>query len=180
MSYWPVICLVLSSITAVLGFGAGAATGSTMNGVDFKDVFIPMFSALGGWVSGAGALAAVGTTLYLYRKQEEENEEELEVIVYAEYGAIRVDVTCLSRHPAFVTDIFFEFDDATYWMSKSDVKQLNSRISYKEMKTFDLNLFQREIERFAGVDLMANTDKLSVETTFGDYDPDRNYLLPKT
>lgn len=171
---------MLSLTTAVLGFGAGAATGSTMNGVDFKDVFIPMFSALGGWVSGAGALAAVGTTLYLYRKQEEENEEELEVVVYSEYGAIRVDVTCLSRHPAFVTDIFFDFDDATYWMSKSDPKQLNTRISYKEMKTFDLNQFQHEIRRFVGVDLLANTDRLTVETTVGDYDPDENYVIPKT
>lgn len=97
MNYWPLICLAVTVIAAVLGFGAGAATGATFNGLDFKDVFIPMFSALGGWVSGAGALAAVGTTIYFYKKQDEENEEELEVTVYSRYGNVRVDILCLSR-----------------------------------------------------------------------------------
>ncbi|MBK5400493.1 hypothetical protein JFU47_27875 [Pseudomonas sp. TH39(2020)] len=178
MNYWPLICVMLASIAAVLGFGAGAATGATMNGVEFKDVFIPMFSALGGWVSGAGALAAVGTTIYFYNKQEEENEEDLEVTVYSRYGYMHVNVLCLSRHPAFVTDILFKIDGKSYWLSNSDTKQLNTHIAYKEMKTFDLFELQQETEKYDGIDLLHHADALLVETTFDFYEPDKNFVQP--
>lgn len=179
MNYWPLICLAVTVIAAVLGFGAGAATGATFNGLDFKDVFIPMFSALGGWVSGAGALAAVGTTIYFYKKQEEENEEELEVTVYSRYGNVRVDILCLSRHPAFVTDIFLEVENKAFYLSLSGSKELDAHISYKEKRTFDLWLLQKEIERVSDIDLIEHTDKLVVETTFATYTPDVNYITEK-
>ncbi|EKT4476548.1 hypothetical protein QEL91_002220 [Pseudomonas putida] len=176
MSYWPLICIVLVSISAILGFGAGAATGAAFNGADFNGVFVPMFSALGGWVSGAGALAAVGTTIYFYRKQEDENEEDLEVTVYSRYGYMHVDVLCLSRHPAFVTDVLFDFDGKGYFLSLCDGKQLNVHVSYKEKKTFELYPLQQEVEQFSGIDLMHHADKLVVETTFATYTPDKNYV----
>jgi len=176
MNYWPLICLGLAAISAVLGFGAGAATGATFSGLDFKDVFVPMFSALGGWVSGAGALAAVGTTIYFYNKQEEENEEDIEVTVYSRYGYLHVDVLCLSRHPAFVTDIYLEMDSDSYYLSLSGSKQLDTHVSYKEKRTFDLFPLQTEIERVSDINLRDHTDKLVVETTFATYTPDMNYV----
>ena len=176
MNYWPLICVMLASIAAVLGFGAGAATGATMNGVEFKDVFIPMFSALGGWVSGAGALAAVGTTIYFYKKQEEANEEDLEVIVYRREEYLCVDVLCLSKQPAFVTNIYFEHDDKYYFMSQFDKKQLNVSISYKEKKTFELLAFHFELQRFCGLTLIDHAKDIYVETTFDDYSADDCYV----
>lgn len=180
MSYWPLICIVLVSISAILGFGAGAAAGATFNGTDFNDVFVPMFSALGGWVSGAGALAAVGTTIYFYRKQEDENDEDLEVTVYSRYGYMHVDVLCLSRHPAFVTDVLFDFDGKGYFLSLCDAKQLNVHVSYKEKKTFALYPLQEEVQQVSGIDLMRHADKLVVETTFATYTPDKNYLSERS
>lgn len=180
MSYWPLICVVLTSIAAVLGFGAGAATGATMSGVEFKDVFIPMFSALGGWVSGAGALAAVGTTIYFYKKQEEENEEDLEVTVYSLHGYVHVDVLCLSRQPAFITDIYLVLDGKGLFLSSCDPKQLDVHVSYKEKKTFNLFPMHQELKRLTGIDLMDHADRLAVETTFADYPPVMNYITPRT
>lgn len=176
MNYWPLICLGLTAISAVLGFGAGAATGATFVGVDFKDVFIPMFSALGGWVSGAGALAAVGTTIYFYKKQEDENEEDIEVIVYSRYGYLHVDVLCLSRHPAFVTDIYFEINGSYHFLSNHESKQLDTHISFKEKRTFDLWPMQKELDNHSDIDLLAHAGSLLVETTFDDYTPAANYV----
>lgn len=176
MGYWPLICVMIASITAMLGFGAGAAVGASLNASEFKDVFIPMFSALGGWVSGAGALAAVGTTIYLYRKQESENDEDLEVKVYRHHGMLHIDVLCLSRHPAFVTDIYVEVGESYYWLSNSDPKQLDVHVSYKEKKTFNLYGWCEDLRRNAGINLMDHADKLAVETTFSDYTPDYDFV----
>lgn len=151
-----------------------------MSGVEFKDVFIPMFSALGGWVSGAGALAAVGTTIYFYKKQEEENEEDLEVTVYSLHGYVHVDVLCLSRQPAFITDIYLVLDGKGLFLSRCDSKQLDVHISYKEKKTFNLYPMHQELKRLTGVDLMDHADRLAVETTFADYPPDMNYIGSRT
>ncbi|MGY3172424.1 hypothetical protein ACVWYU_001801 [Pseudomonas sp. TE12234] len=176
MNYWPLICVGLASITAILGFGAGAATGASFIAVDFKDLFIPMFSALGGWVSGAGALAAVGTTIYFYKKQEEANEENLEIIVYNRYDSVHVDITCLSRQPAFITDLYFHHDDQYYFLSSFDKKQLDVPISYKEKKTFELLRFQMELQRLCELNLMEHASEICVETTLDDYSADECYV----
>jgi hypothetical protein len=176
MKSWVIACVVLGSVCLILGFGAGAATGVFFNGAEFSEVFVPMFSALGGWVSGAGALAAVGTTLYFYSEQNKENEELIRVSAYMRYDSIRVDVTCQSKTPAFIVDMYIEVDDNTYWFSHVVGKEFDLMLAYKVKHTFELYGFQQELERHYGVNLLDHIHTLSIQTSFHDYRIDENFV----
>lgn len=67
-----------SVLLCILFYALGVATGVATSVDEFKET-VSLLSMLGGWVSGLGALAAVGTTLWLADRQRREDVESLKI-----------------------------------------------------------------------------------------------------
>ncbi|ASO30955.1 hypothetical protein CG015_17190 [Vibrio anguillarum] len=61
--------VVVIILAAALSFVVGVSFGVSYNQETLTNVLIPALSALGGWVAGLGALAAVFTSLWLAEQQ---------------------------------------------------------------------------------------------------------------
>lgn len=112
MSYVTLIGGVVVAVIAVLSFAAGAATGAQFDQAEFRDVFWPAFSALGGWVSGIGALAAVGAALISRRDLIEQSRESLIVTDSGDLDmatnelCMRFDVVSKGRLPVRIQHVY--------------------------------------------------------------------------
>lgn len=78
---WKTITIISITIifTSLLFFIIGIAFGASITTNDFIETFIPIFSALGSWVSGIGAIAAVFVALWLAEDQSRKDSERLEI-----------------------------------------------------------------------------------------------------
>lgn len=112
MSYVTLIGGVVVAVIAVLSFAAGAATGAQFDHAEFRDVFWPAFSALGGWVSGIGALAAVGAALISRKDLIEQSRECLVVTDSGDLDihtfdlSMRLDVVSKGRLPVRIQHVY--------------------------------------------------------------------------
>lgn len=112
MSYGVLIGGVVTAVVAVLSFAAGAATGAQFDGQEFKDVFWPAFSALGGWVSGIGALAAVGAALISRKDLIDQSRECLTVTDSVNMNflngdlSMRLDIVSKGRLPVRIQHVY--------------------------------------------------------------------------
>jgi hypothetical protein len=76
-----VLVITATALIAILGFSIGVAFGATFNGVAFLNTFIPVIAAVGNWVAGIGALAAVFTTLWLAERQRRAEKESVKLSI---------------------------------------------------------------------------------------------------
>jgi len=72
--------MVAITLIAALSFAIGISFGVTFEQNTLTDVVIPVLSVMGNWVAGLGALAAVFTSLWLAKKQRENDCEKLKAI----------------------------------------------------------------------------------------------------
>lgn len=78
---WKIKTIISIAIlfTSLLVFIIGIAFGASTSTDDFLRTFVPIFSALGSWVSGIGAIAAVFVALRLAEDQSRKDSERLEI-----------------------------------------------------------------------------------------------------
>lgn len=111
--FWLVFAALGAVFIACLSFALGAAVGASSSQGQFVNVVLPALGAMGGWVSGIGALAAVLATLWLADRQRREDVEKLKVsassmIITGESGwFIGVNIVSTGRRPALVTSVSF-------------------------------------------------------------------------
>lgn len=112
MNYGVLVGGVAAAVIAIFSFAAGAATGAQFDAQEFKDIFWPAFSALGGWVSGIGALAAVATALLSRKDLVEQSRERLEVSDSAQMDmqtgdvSMRLQIVSKGRLPVRIQHIY--------------------------------------------------------------------------
>jgi hypothetical protein len=72
-----ILAIVFIVITSALSFVIGVSVGVNSDQSFLTEVIIPSLSAMGSWVAGLGALAAVFTSLWLAEQQKKINGENL-------------------------------------------------------------------------------------------------------
>lgn len=108
-----ILAVCVTVVVILLSFALGAAFGSSVTHSDFIQTLIPLFSMLGDWISGLGALGAVLTALWIAEKQTKDDTEKLNisfnVMVFTglsgEYLTVRV--VSNGKRPSNVTSIVF-------------------------------------------------------------------------
>lgn len=100
---------------SLLAFIIGIAFGASTSTDDFLGTFIPIFSALGSWLSGIGAIAAVFVALWLAEYQSQRDGERLEITLNTAMIPdihkgllICISITSVGLRPSLVTSISIE------------------------------------------------------------------------
>ena len=113
---------VVVVLIAALSFVIGVSFGVTFEQDSLKDVLIPSLSAMGSWVAGLGALAAVFTSLWLAEQQRKNNSESLKCVfdVFVIQGepndALAVNVTSNGNKPSYINSITIHSSNSTVAM----------------------------------------------------------------
>ncbi len=107
-----VIVSIVIIMVSLFFFIIGVAFGTSITTEDFIATFIPIFSALGGWVSGVGAIAAVFVALRLAEEQSRKDSEQLEiklttalVPVISKDFVIYISATSVGLRPSLISSI---------------------------------------------------------------------------
>lgn len=110
--YIKIISAVVAVLLiAVLSFIIGVSFGVTFEQNSLKDILIPSISAMGSWVAGLGALAAVFTSLWLAEQQKKINDENLtnlfDVFVFPPdmTGRLTIKVTSTGNKPSNINSL---------------------------------------------------------------------------
>ena len=110
-------------LVAALSFVIGVSFGVTFEQNTLNEVLIPALSAMGGWVAGLGALAAVFTSLWLAEQQRKSNGESLKCLfdVFVFQGepedTLAVSVTCDGNKPSNINSLTVYSSGSTVAMS---------------------------------------------------------------
>lgn len=110
-------------LLALLSFVIGVSFGVTFKQDTFTDVLVPILSAMGSWVAGLGALAAVFTSLWLAEQQRKNSGEKLncvfDVFVFPPNLAekLAVNVTCTGNKPSNINSITIHSTGASVAMT---------------------------------------------------------------
>ncbi len=150
---WKHIKFILAVIgiilVAVLSFVIGISFGVTFEQNTLAVVLIPALSAMGSWVAGFGALAAVFTSLWLAEQQRKNNGESLKCvfdvfIIQGEPGeSLGVSVTSHGNKPSNINSITIHSSDSKVAMSIQQFSPLSAPIPtslpYGQQATFILS-----------------------------------------
>lgn len=141
---------IISILLCILFYALGVATGVSASVDDFKET-VTFLSMLGGWVSGLGALAAVGATLWLAERQRREDSESLKIrisnVLVSGYRGdfLAIDVVSNGKRPCVVRTISFECPTARNSLNVTtvipDSSPLPQPLNYGEGATFILPYF---------------------------------------
>ncbi|HHY0435697.1 TPA: hypothetical protein ACVU31_002486 [Vibrio parahaemolyticus] len=141
-----IVCIIL---VAALSFVVGISYGVSYNQDTLIEVLIPALSALGGWVAGLGALAAVFTSLWLAEQQRKSNGESLKCVfdVFVFQGepneALAVSVTSNGNKPSTINSITIYSTGAKVAMSIQEFSPssspLPSFLPYGQQAVFKLS-----------------------------------------
>lgn len=110
-------------LVAALSFVIGISFGVTYEQATLTEVLIPALSAMGSWVAGFGALAAVLTSLWLAEQQRKNSGENLKCVfdVFVIQGepddSLGVIVTSNGNKPSNINSITIHSPDSTVAMS---------------------------------------------------------------
>lgn len=106
-------------LIAALSFVIGVSFGVTFEQDNLANILIPTLSAMGSWVAGLGALAAVFTSLWLAEQQRKDSGEKLnsvfDVFVFPPdlTERIAINVTCTGNKPSNLNSITIRSTDST-------------------------------------------------------------------
>jgi len=106
-----ILAIIVIILVAVLSFVIGISFGVTFDQDNLTVVLIPALSAMGSWVAGGGALAAVFTSLWLAEQQRKNNAESLKCVfdVFLIQGEpseyLGVNVTSHGNKPSNINSI---------------------------------------------------------------------------
>jgi hypothetical protein len=138
------------TLIASLSFVLGISFGVTFNQDSLINVVIPSLSALGSWVAGIGALAAVFTSLWLAEQQRKNSGESLknafDVFVFPPdlESRLAVNVTCTGNKPSNLNSITIHSKDSQVALAvvQLDIQgsQLPMALSYGQVAGFILPL----------------------------------------
>ncbi|WP_454696696.1 hypothetical protein [Achromobacter aegrifaciens] len=95
--------VLIALISASLGWAAGAS--GTI--VDYRSTWLPLFDAMGGWVSGIGTFAAVCATVWFSLRQRADEQPRITVSV-GSYGpsGLTLSIVNHGKLPAYVTGVW--------------------------------------------------------------------------
>lgn len=141
---------VVVALIAALSFVIGVSFGVTFDESSLKDVLIPALSAMGGWVAGLGALAAVFTSLWLAEQQRKENGENLDNVfdVFISppnmTGRLMIKVTSTGNKPSNINSIsiYSKDSDVALMVAQLDHSgnQLPMQLAYGQQGIYVLPL----------------------------------------
>lgn len=106
-----ILFCIAALFIALLAFMIGAAYGASVNNQEFLETFIPIFSALGSWVSGIGAVGAVCVALWLAEEQALNDRENLDLSFSVVMTSIHeslllcVEATSTGKKPSSIMSI---------------------------------------------------------------------------
>ena len=180
--------VVVIILAAALSFVVGVSFGVSYNQETLTNVLIPALSALGGWVAGLGALAAVFTSLWLAEQQRKSNGESLKCVfdVFVFQGepddALAVNVTSNGNKPSNVNSITIHSSGAKVAMCiqqfSPSSSPLPSFLPYGQQAIFKLSPdFKSHINDYVknhcagsynNLFLSVNTTMSSFKVKFGD------------
>mgnify|MGYP000211837222 CR=1 FL=1 len=139
---------VVVLLIAVLSFVIGVSFGVTFEQSSLKDILIPSLSAMGSWVAGLGALAAVFTSLWLAEQQKKINGENLtnvfDVFVCPPdmTGRLTVKVTSTGNKPSNINSlsIYSKDSDVALMVAQLDPRgnQLPMPLAYGQQGIYVL------------------------------------------
>ncbi|WP_188636930.1 hypothetical protein [Halopseudomonas pertucinogena] len=132
-----------SILIACLAFALGASLGASAGSVEmFLSVTVPTLAAIGGWVSGIGALAAVFATIRISARREAEDSENLRLQVRTllhsdnPHPLLGLTVTSTGKRPIVVTSVVFQIDGEPHVLQPSNLvpgsERLPKRMVYGE------------------------------------------------
>lgn len=121
-------------LVAVLSFVIGISFGVTYEQDTLTVVLIPALSAMGSWVAGLGALAAVFTSLWLADQQRKNSGENLKCVfdVFVIQGepddSLGVIVTSNGNKPSNINSITVHSTDSTVAMAIQQFSPSSARL----------------------------------------------------
>lgn len=99
-------------LLTMLVFLFGVAYGVSSERKQFLDTFIPVFSTVGSWVSGIGALGAIFVALWLAEQQAKKDREHLNLgfncvltSVYKD-GLLCIEAVSVGQRPSHISSLF--------------------------------------------------------------------------
>ncbi|MCG6540180.1 hypothetical protein MCB86_08835 [Pseudomonas sp. KSR10] len=131
-----------------MAFALGAAFGAGSGDADqFAMLFLPALAALGGWVSGVGALAAVLATLWLADRQRSEDVEALDIRVSTlilsdvPFPLLGVTITSTGKRPVLVSGTSFRINGAPNYLQPTGYYPGSDALPVRLLYGERLNLF---------------------------------------
>jgi hypothetical protein len=121
-------------LVTTLSFIIGISFGVTYEQDTLTVVLIPALSAMGSWVAGLGALAAVFTSLWLAEQQRKNSDENLKCVldVFVIQGepddSLGVIVTSNGNKPSNINSITIHSSDSTVAMSIQQFSPSSARL----------------------------------------------------
>ncbi|MDH4581427.1 hypothetical protein E8F20_05995 [Pseudomonas sp. BN415] len=114
--YFAAGIAIVSIFALFLSFAFGLSFGASTDSSTFVDYWLPVLSMAGGWVSGIGAFAAVGVSLWLARRQALDEAENIDAsIMWGTTGGppfLMVSVINKGRRPANIRSAVIYGDGA--------------------------------------------------------------------
>ncbi|MGR5547163.1 hypothetical protein ACP3VZ_19310 [Vibrio sp. PNB22_2_2] len=180
--------VVILVLVSALSFVVGVSFGVSYNQETLTNVLIPALSALGGWVAGLGALAAVFTSLWLAEQQRKSSGESLKCVfdVFVFQGepdnALAVNVTSNGNKPSNINSITVHSSEAKVAMGIQQFapfsSPLPSFLPYGQQAAFKLSSdFKPHVNDYVknhcsgsydNLFLSVNTTTSSFKVKFGD------------
>lgn len=136
-------------LLVILTFLLGIAYGVSSERKQFIDTFIPVFSAVGSWVSGIGTLGAVFVALWLAEQQAKKDREHLRLSFSAaltpfhEDALLYIEAVSVGQKPSHISSLVLSGGkDCAHQMALFDFVQgssvLPSRLGYGEVAHYFL------------------------------------------
>jgi len=143
-----ILAVIVVFLVAVLSFVIGVSFGVTFDQGSLTDVLIPSLSAMGSWVAGLGALAAVLTSLWLAEQQRKISGESLtnffDVFVFPPdmTGRLAIKVTSTGNKPSNLNSLSIHSKDSDVAMMVAQLdltgNQLPMQLAYGQQGIYVL------------------------------------------
>lgn len=118
-----ILIATVAILLMMLAFLLGAAYGVSSDQKQFIETFIPVFSTIGSWVSGIGALGAVFVSLWLSEKQNQKDREKLNlsfrsvITTFHPEALLCIEAVSVGTRPSNISSLVLANKEASHLMA---------------------------------------------------------------